>query len=83
MNNLFFKSSTGLKKNDTINSVRLDTQLKIILTEQRHQRNDLYEIKRMINRLLIDKHLQMQVDNYFDEDKDYDGKSPEKETVEQ
>ncbi len=83
MNNLFFKSSTGLKKNDTINSVRLDTQLKIILTELRHQRNDLYEIKRMINRLLIDKHLQMQVDNYFDEDKDYDGKSPEKETVEQ
>ncbi len=67
MNNLFFKSSTGLKKNDTINSESLDRQLEFILAEQRHQRTDLQDIKRMINRLLIDKHLQQQVDEYFEE----------------
>ncbi len=68
MNKLFFKSSTGLAKNLTINSEALDRKLEFILKEQRAQRTDLQDIKRMINRLLIDKHLQQQVDEYFDED---------------
>ncbi len=68
MNNLFFKSSTGLTKNSSINSEGLDRKMEFILKEQRHQRTDLQDIKRMLNRLLIDKHLQQQVDTYFDED---------------
>ncbi len=67
MNNLFFKSSTGLKKNSSINLEILGRQLDFVLKEQRHQRTDLQDIKRMINRLLVDKHLQMQVDEYFSE----------------
>ncbi len=41
-----------------------------ILVEQRHQRADLVDVKRMINRLLIDKHLQTQVDEYFTKDEE-------------
>ncbi len=37
----------------------------MIQTEQRAARQDLVDIKGMLNRLLIDKHLQMQVDEYF------------------
>ncbi len=69
MPNLFFKSSTGLTKNLTINSEALDRKMEFILKEQRHQRTDLQDIKRMLNRLLIDKHLQAQVDTYFEDDK--------------
>ncbi len=65
MNNLFFKSSTGLTKNSTINSALLDRKLEFVLAEQRKQRTDLQDIKRMLNRLSIDKHLQMEVDDYF------------------
>ncbi len=67
MNNLFFKSSTGLKKNDTIRSEGLDRKLDFILAEQRKQRTDLQDIKRMINRITIDKQLQHEVDNYFED----------------
>ncbi len=67
MNNLFFKSSTGLAKNLSINSESLDRKLDFILTEQRKQRTDLQDIKRMINRLTIDKQLQHEVDNYFED----------------
>ncbi len=68
MKNVFFKSSTGLTKNSSITGESLDRQLEFILKEQRHQRTDLQDIKRMINRLLVDEHLQQQVDKYFDDD---------------
>jgi len=64
MNNFIFKSSKGLIKNSSLN---LDDRLKAIQMEQRHQRSDLRDVKLMINKLLIDKHLQEQVDNYFEE----------------
>ncbi len=67
MNNLFFKSANRLIKNDSINLEALDRVLKFIQTEQRHQRQDLRDISRKIDRLLIDKHLQMQVDNYYED----------------
>ncbi len=44
------------------------TKLESIQKELRHQRVDLQEINRKLMKLMIDKHLQMQVDNYFDED---------------
>ncbi len=68
MNNLFFKSRTGLIKNSPITVSNLINKLDMIQTEQRASRQDLVDIKRMINRLLVDKHLQMQVDEYFEDD---------------
>ncbi len=67
MNNLFFKSSTGLAKNSSINIESLDRKLDFVLAEQRKQRTDLQDIKRMINRITIDKHLQHEVDKYFED----------------
>jgi len=64
MNNLFFKSANRLIKNS---SMDLDTRMNLVLREQRHQRSNLQDIKLMINKLLVDKHLQMQVDEYFEE----------------
>ncbi len=69
MNNFIFKSRTGLTKNSSINIGILDRSLQFVLKEQRHQRTDLQDIKRMLNRLLIEKHLQMQVDDYYNDSK--------------
>ncbi len=44
------------------------TKLENIQKELRHQRQDNKDIKLMLNKLLVDKHLQMQVDRYFDDD---------------
>ncbi len=70
MKHLFFKSSTGLIKNESIRSVQLDRKLDFVLAEQRKQRTDLQDIKRMINRITIDKHLQHEVDHYFEDQED-------------
>ncbi len=64
MNNFIFKSSKGLIKNS---SLQLDTRMDLLLKEQRCQRSDLRDVKLMLNKLLIDKHLQEQVDNYFED----------------
>ncbi len=68
MTNFIFKSHKRLVKNSSISLWLLDSRMKYIQTEQRHERSDLQDIKRMLNKLLIDKHLQSQVDEYFDED---------------
>ncbi len=65
MTNFIFKSPRRLTKNSPINVGLLNNQIKIMMREQRLQRQDLSDIKRMINKLLIDKHLQMEVDDYF------------------
>ncbi len=41
------------------------TKLMAIQSELRHARQDNKDIKLMLNRLLVDKHLQTQVDEYF------------------
>ncbi len=69
MNNLFSKSPKRLLEKSSISLEILDRRLEFIQTEMRHQRSDLRDISRKIDRLLIDKHLQMQVDEYFTEDK--------------
>ena len=43
-------------------------QLKIVQSQNRYLRQNLVDVKLMLNKLLIDKHLQMQVDEYFDKD---------------
>ncbi len=66
MNNLFFKSANRLIKNDSITLESLDRRLAFVQAEQRAARADCLDIKRMINKLLIDKQLQLQVDDYFE-----------------
>ncbi len=68
MNNFIFKSPKGLIKNSSLD---LDNRMKSIQAEQRHQRSDLRDIKLMLNKLIIDKHLQEQVDTFF-EDTEHD-----------
>ncbi len=69
MNRFIFKSPKGLIKNSSAN---LDNLMNILLREQRHQRSDLQDIKLMINKLIVDKHLQAQVDEYFEEGPDHE-----------
>ncbi len=68
MNNLFFKSANRLIKNSPISIATVMHQLTIVQGQNRHLRQDLVDVKLMLNKLLIDKHLQMQVDEYFDKD---------------
>ncbi len=75
MNNLFSKSSKGLLEKSSISLDILDRRLEFIQTEMRHQRSDLRDLSRKMDRLLIDKHLQMQVDTYFED-------SPNNEDIE-
>ncbi len=65
MTNFIFKSPRRLIKNSPTPDTTL-AQLRIIQTQNRLLRQDLVDVKLMINKLLIDKHLQMQVDTYFD-----------------
>ncbi len=67
MNNFIFKSANRLIKNSPIElGAVIISKMDMIQTEQRASRQDLVDIKLMINKLLIDKHLQMQVDEYFE-----------------
>ncbi len=67
MTNFIFKSANRLIKNSPLTEGYLMTKLQLILKEQLHERQDLKDIKLMLNKLMIDKHLQNQVDEYFDE----------------
>ncbi len=46
----------------------ISKMLSLMLNEQKAQRIDLADIKRMLSRLMNDYKLQKQVDEYFDED---------------
>ncbi len=78
MNNFIFKSPKRLTKNSPITNETFENlrsilgQLKIVQTQNRYLRQDLVDVKLMINKLLIDKHLQMQVDEYFTKDSPQD-----------
>ncbi len=65
MINLLSKSPRGLMRNE---SGSLANLMDIMLREQRHQRSDLQDIKLMINKVLVNKHLQQQVDEYFEDE---------------
>ncbi len=68
MTNFIFKSSRRLIKNSPITIEALDRKLYLIQTELRAQRQEHRDMSLKLEKLLIDKHLQMQVDTYFDED---------------
>ncbi len=70
MTNFIFKSPRRLvKKLDNTPNLNILGQLKVIQGQNRFLRQDLVDVKLMLNKLLIDKHLQMQVEDYFEEDK--------------
>ncbi len=69
MFNLLSKSANGLMRNENSN---LENLMNIILREQRLQRSDLQDLKLMINKILIDKHLQTQVDSYFEDSPEHE-----------
>ncbi len=66
MTNFIFKSANRLTKNSPINMLTLSQKLSLIQMELRHQRQDNVDIKLMLNKLLIEKHLQMQVDDFYE-----------------
>ncbi len=61
MKNFIFKSEADFHK-------IVFNKLDMILDEQRHQRMDLHVIAGNIRKLIIDKSLQKQVDEYFEDD---------------
>ncbi len=70
MTNFIFKSANRLIKNSPTTYGILERRLEFIQIELRHQRQDHKDIKLMLDKLLINKHLQMQVDTYFDKDEE-------------
>ncbi len=66
MTNFIFKSANRLTKNSPISNANLNERLKMVQSELRHQRQDNIDIMRMLNKLLIDKHNQMEVDDFFE-----------------
>ncbi len=57
MTNFIFKSPSDLQK--------ISQQLKVILDEQRHQRSDLAMCLYKLDRLINNKNLQKQVDEFY------------------
>ncbi len=67
MNNFIFKSANRLIKNSPITLDSLMHQVSVVQEQNRHLRQDLVDINLKLNKLLIDKHLQMQADEYFED----------------
>ncbi len=68
MTNFIFKSANRLIKNSPLTEGYLLTKLEAIQKELRCQRQDHKDMSLKLEKLLIDKHLQMQVDNYFEDE---------------
>ncbi len=73
MNNFIFKSANRLTKNSSIDYWgNLMKQIEVIQKQNRMLRQDASDINHKLDRLLVDKHLQMQVDEYFKDSPDKD-----------
>ncbi len=66
MTNFIFKSPRRLIKNSPINNANLMDKLLVMQAQLRLLRSDLASVNGKLDRLLVDKHLQMQVEDYFD-----------------
>ncbi len=71
MNNFIFKSANRLIKNSPITLATVMHQMTIVQGQNRHLRQDMVDIKLMLNKLLIDKHLQSQVDDWFEKGEEH------------
>ncbi len=65
MTNFIFKSPRRLIKNSPIPNANLMDKLLVMQSQLRLLRSDLASVNGKLDRLLVDKHLQMQVDEYF------------------
>ncbi len=67
-NFIFSRANPTTKKlaNQTVDILMM--KLEIIQKQLRWLRTDNHEMSLKLEKLLIDKHLQMQVDNYFEDD---------------
>ncbi len=65
MTNFIFKSANRLTKNSPINNANLLAKLLVMQQQLRLLRSDLASVNGKLDRLLVDKHLQFQVDDYF------------------
>ncbi len=72
MNNFIFKSASRLIKNSPTTMDTLMFQLLVVQKQNRLLRGDVHEISLKLEKLLIDKHLQMQVDEYFKDEEQMD-----------
>ncbi len=68
MTNFIFKSPRRLIKNSPINNANLLDKLLVMQSQLRLLRSDLVSINGKLDRLLIDKHLQMQVEDFYGAD---------------
>ncbi len=68
MTNFIFKSPRRLIKNSPTQSAIFD-KLLVMQSQLRLLRSDLVNINGKLDRLLVDKHLQFQVDDYFENQK--------------
>ncbi len=66
MTNFIFKSPKRLIKNSPINNANLMDKLLVMQQQLRLLRSDLASVNGKLDRLLVDKHLQFQVDDYFE-----------------
>ncbi len=64
MTNFIFKSSKRLIKNSPTQAAIYD-KLLVMQSQLRLLRSDLVSVNGKLDRLLVDKHLQFQVDDYF------------------
>ncbi len=62
---LYFNKS---REPDFLNYKHIELQLDLLLKEQRNQRLDLANLNALVKHLLVDKGLQKQVDQYFEDD---------------
>ncbi len=67
MTNFIFKRPRALIKNSPIQNANLMDKLLVMQQQLRLLRSDLAGINGKLDRLLVDKHLQFQVDDYFEE----------------
>ncbi len=74
MTNFIFKSANRLTKNSPIQNVNLMEKLLVMQNQLRLLRSDLSSINGKLDRLLVDKHLQFQVDDFYERDSDDNGK---------
>ncbi len=66
MTNFIFKSPRRLIKNSPINNANLMDKLLVMQQQLRLLRSDLASVNGKLDRLLLDKHLQFQVDDFYD-----------------
>ncbi len=65
MTNFIFKSANRLTKNSPIQNANLYDKLLVMQQQLRLLRSDLASINGKLDRLLVDKHLQYQVDDFY------------------